>query len=200
MSMGDAAFPLAVFGITFGFILCIVFPISWVHDYQASHIHDAPTPDKAFRRYFKACQSGRYEKAFASLAPAARNGALVHALKFEKIPSESRDCKITDWMSFRDYSRSIFKGPHGQQRGANLKKVEVEGHLPDGTTWVTADVQFTSQPTWAILLLPVVFIVGRSVFDWVTQRERKTIRKCLFRRGDRWYVAEADFEGVLDKL
>ncbi|MGD1002391.1 MAG: zinc ribbon domain-containing protein [Candidatus Brocadiia bacterium] len=195
----DSGMPLVVLGIIFGLIFIIAFPISWANDYRASHIHDAQKPEQAMRRYFLSCRSGRHLKAFACLAPSARNGSSAHAPKFEKIPSESPDCKITDWSSFREYCRTIFKGPGGYQRAVYLKKVKVEKQLPDGTAWVTAEFQFTSFSKWLYLLILINLLVCAVVVAVVTKREKKTIRKCLFRRGDRWYVAEADFEGALDK-
>jgi hypothetical protein len=198
---GDGGGLLIGFGICLGFIFLISLQVSVSHDYSASHIRDAKTPQKALRRYFIACKTGRYKKAFACLAPSARNGAMVRPLKFAKFPSDASESKIEDLAGFCNYCRTIFIGPSSHQRVVHLNRFELEAQLPDGTAWVKAGIQFNSFPKGLYLFALLGPAVCLLIIAVVAHNlgETKTLRKCLFRRGDRWYVAEADFEGPLDK-
>lgn len=189
-----------VFGILFFLAFIIPAIVSLCNDRKASHIQDVDDPAEAFRRYFMACKTRRYAKAFVCLAPTARNGGVAQSPVFTNIPYQPADVPIADLAGFRNYCRTIFKGPGSNGRTVQLKSIRLEGARPDGRIWIQADVAFTSVSSWWLLLVLLNLIIAVIVISVVTKREKKTIRKLLVRRNGRWYIAEAAFEGDLDKL
>lgn len=187
-----------------GFLLALVaapFALAMaVRDCQAAHIGSAKKPVRAFKRYFMALKSRRWRKAYAALAPSARIVEKTEPVTFEKIQYDGTTYSITDPKSLRKYWCDFFGGPKGQMRNVYLKRVRPLSVTGDGLALVELDFEFSSYSAWlqwwALLgVIPAIIIIGSA-----TTKEKKTIRKLLVRRREKWYVADAQLEGALDRI
>jgi len=170
--------------------------VSLANDYRAFHIQDASSPLTAFKRFFSAVQTGRAAKAYVSLAPEARVAGEVKSVTFEnpKIPSHTGSYSIRDVPTFKAYWKSIFKGPSMQTRTVRLKTAKMLHEGSDGLAVLEAQVEFTNYPTLYVFLLGILLVL------LVQKHETKTVRKLLLNRGGRWYLAEGELEGPLDRM
>lgn len=192
--------------LTFG-ILIVVFMgipaiVSLANDYRAYHIQDTKRPDVAFRRYYSALKSNRTAKAFASLVPSARTVGPVETVKFDnpKIPPSRGRYAISDLSSFKEYWKGIFSGPTLQTRGVQLRNLKVLQKRSDGTALVEVLLEFTNFNSLWALLLPLALLPAALLILVLQQHETRTFRKLLVNRAGRWYIAEGELEGVLDRL
>lgn len=191
---------LTVFGVIFGLIFGISALVSLSHDSAASRIGAATLPSDAYRRFFNACRSRRWKKAFVALAPSGRNSVVVQQPVFDKVANEPEKGSITDLNSFKSYWRSLFHGPSAHVRSVRIKSVtEVKPPTQEGLAVLRAEVTFSSYSKWLYLLLLLNLIVCAIAISIATKRETKTVHKLLIRRGGCWYLAESEFEGALDK-
>lgn len=193
--------PWLVFGIIFGIIFSIASLVAFINDYRSYHIQDAADAAKAFTRYFKSIRP-RKERAYASLLPSARHCDSAEAVRFENIPSNSARCTISDPKSFLEYwQKNIFKGSTNYVRTSKLKKVEVVAETADGLTAVEATFYLTSYSQWWLLgiLAGMPGILIAAIGISVTQKkETRKLQKLLIHRDEKWYIAEAEWEGDLD--
>ena len=199
-SDGSDAEVLAGFGIIFAIIFGIALLVSLAHDYGASHIQDASTPEKAFRRFFMAIRTGRSGKAYASVAPGARLVGRVETVDFEKIPPNTGSYAITDAATFKQYWRSVFKGPSLQTRGVQLKRVKKVRETGDGLAVVEVEFLFTNYPSLLILTILLNLIICAILIVVLQKKTKVRIRKLLMKRRGKWYIAEGEFEGPLDRV
>ena len=190
--------PLIILGAILGGLLAIISLVALGNDYIYSHISDAKTPVAAFKRYVGAIRSGRANKAFASLVPTARNARAPLTIRFEKIPPNPGTFPFNEPQSFRKYWRNILKGTGGQVRAMGVKRIRLLNETPGGVAFVEVEFGFTGHSAWWYLTLLINLIVGAIIILAVQKREKKVVRKLLVKRGGRWYVAEGEFEGLLD--
>lgn len=197
----DAGIVFAGFGIAVFIILGIALLVSFVRDFQASHIQDASTPEKAFRRFIGAISSGRSQKAFCALAPDARERGAVETIGFKKFASTDGEYSISDAGSFKKYWRSILKGPFGQQRTVTLKKVVRVEKIGKDMVILKADFYCTAYPSWYIAFMFIALLIAAIVMTMAqsNNKETKTVTKLLVRRNGRWFIADGEFEGIHDK-
>jgi len=190
--------------IVLGVILLIIFGIAFLvsvnNDYQASHIHDAPSAAKALSRYLKAAQTNRQSKAYYALAPLARKNAPVQPPKLDKIPGHTGgpSC-VDDLSSFKDYVKTIFRGPSSQSRTVQIKKTRVVAEH-DAFAVVETEVHFQSYPSWVIITILISPLICVLLIVILTKREKYTIRKLSIRHDGRWYIADPGYEGAIDRV
>jgi hypothetical protein len=188
-----------VMGVILGLIFGLATLVSLSNDNQASHIQDAPTAEKAFRRYFMAMQTGRQRKAYFALAPSARTNAPVEIPQFEKLPSRPGPACVDDPTSFAEYVKCIFAGGSQHNRSVQLKKVKIVSQY-DAFAVVEAQVDFSSYASLLLLTILINILVCAIVVVVFTKREKRTIHKLLIQHEGRWYIADPGFEGAIDRL
>ena len=175
--------------------------VALAHDYSASHIQDATKPDKAFRRFFMAVRTRRSGKAYASLVPAARRAGPVDTVKIKNIPPNTGNYSITNTAGFAKYWRSVFKGPSSQARGVQLKRARTVKETRDGLALVEVEYVFTSYPSLVMLTLfllgPILCLILILI---VRKKTPVKIRKLLIKCRGKWYLAEGEFQGPLDRV
>jgi len=175
------------FGIFLGLCFGIPFCVSLSNDHAAHHIQDALKPEQAYKRWIQALKTRRTNKAFAALAPAARTVGHVETIRFSspKIRPPKGEFSIEDLKTFKKYwSGIVTLGSLGGQR-MQLGKVRCLKQGDDRAV-IEARMKFMGCAEGEIA-------IGYST-------EERTVRKLLLKRGGRWYFAEGEFEGTLDRV
>lgn len=191
---------LAVAGIIFLLIFGIAFLVSAWNDYQASHIQDAASAEKALRRYLLAAQTNRSLKAYYALAPHARTDAPVAPPPLEKIPANNAGpSQVNDPESFKSYLLTIFKGPSLNSRMVQFKKTRLVAEH-DSFAVVEVEVAFSSYPTLLLLTILISLLIAIILVLVLTKKETHTVRKLLIKHEGRWYIADPGFEGAIDQV
>ena len=196
----DVSTVLLVIGFVVGIPALICLLVSVSHDRATADIHQAPDARRAFLRYYVALRTRRPNRAFAALAPSARQSGPAPTIQLEKIPANKGAWHIDDLASYDNYWKSILRGPSMQTRTCRLLSARVVGVTPDGEAEVEATFEFGSYPSLLILLILLNLIVCAIVVAICTKREKRTVRKRLVRRRDRWYVLDGEFEGPADRV
>jgi ribosomal protein S27E len=189
---------LAGFGVILFLIFGIASLVSLAHDYGASHIQDASTPEKALRRYLMAIRTGRTNKAYASVSPGARKVGEVETVKYDKIPPNTGKFSIDDVATFKKYWRSVFRGPSRQTRGLQLKRVKKVKEIGEGVAVVEVECLFTNFPSLVILTILISWLICLILVLILQKKTKVVIRKLLVKRNGKWYIADGEFEGPLD--
>jgi hypothetical protein len=190
----------------FGFLMLLAFGIpalvSFINDGKAMQISDSPSADVAFRRFLMAVRTGRSNKAYVTLPPAAREAGVVETIKFNdsRIAIHEGRYTIRDPKSFKEYWKTIFTGPSGTTRTVAIKKVKMYRGELNGVAVVEAELEVTSYSSLLLLSILINLIVCLIVILIFQKKEKKTIRKLVIRRNGKWYFAEGELEGPLDKL
>ncbi|HYG75189.1 MAG TPA: RING finger protein [Planctomycetota bacterium] len=197
---GDNGAPFGVFGILGTLIFVIPVCVSWYNDSITHKIAGALTAHHAFKGFYTAVATNRAERAFACLAPSARNIGPVPSLTFNdpKIPSQAGQFHIKDVESFKAYWKSVFTGPSSHARSAELTSVKsISEH--GGVAMVEANITFTSYPSWIVVFVisPLIFAI---VYLVIRRTEKRAFRKILIRGEGRWYVAESELAGPIDAI
>ncbi|HEY3319295.1 MAG TPA: zinc ribbon domain-containing protein [Planctomycetota bacterium] len=189
------------FTILWSLILGIPLLVSIVHDHQASHIQDANDPLTAFKRFYMALQTNRTAKAFVSLTPSARNTGAVETITFDnpKIPANTGNFSIDNLASFAAYWKSILSGPSLQSRSVRLKKTKLV-HKSEDSAIVEAQIEFTNYPTLLVLTIFLGVLIAVILIVVLQKQETKTVRKLLIKRQGRWFFAEGELEGLMDRI
>ncbi len=200
MSSSRDAAALVGFGVVLVIIFGIALLVSFAHDCGASGIQSASTPEKAFRRFFMAVKTRRTGKAYAAVAPGSRRVGRVETVKFEKIPPHTGSYAINDAPTFNKYWLSVFKGPSMQTRGVQLKKVGKVREIGDDFAVVEVECLFTNYPSLLILTILINLILCAILIAIIQKKTPVRIRKLLIKRHGRWFIADGEFEGTLDKL
>ena len=191
--------PLIAIGIILGIIFGISVLVSLTNDYRSIHIQDCRDPAKALKNYLTAIRTKRTSKAFACLVPEARQSGRARSVKFTKIKSALGDFTILDAASFAKYWTSVFKGPSGQTRSVQIKKVYKIKEGDQGLALVEAELAFSSYPSWLIALILLNLIICVIAIMACTKRESLTIRKLMVQRDNRWFIVEGELQGRLDQ-
>ncbi len=187
------------FGAICGMVFGLSFLVAWSRDRRCAHIQDAPNPRLALKRYFLAIRTGRWAKAYTALTPTARKTGSVCTLQFIKIPTHANQYAIQDPKTFKDYWMSIFRGPSLQSRTVRLGRFETVS-AGDGFAVVETEFKFTNHSSLLLLLILVNILLCALVIFAVQKKENKKVRKLLLQRDGRWFVAEGEFEGALDRV
>jgi hypothetical protein len=201
MAARDGGGVIAV-GIVLGLIFGICLIVSLVNDNKSNHIQDVDKPEEAFRRFYKAIQTNRANKAFISLIPSARKTGPVKTIKFKNasIPPCTGSYRINDLTSFKEYWKSVLRGPSMQTRQAQLKTVTLTRWIGDDMAVVEAEVKFTNYPSLILLTVFLHLLICLIVILVVQKTETQKIRKLLIKRNGLWYVVEGEFQGRLDNV
>lgn len=189
--------------IALGVFLVLIFGIaalvSLSNDYGAAHIQDAPSAEKAFRRYFMSMKTARYSKAYYALAPLTRENAPVEPLKLAKLPSRVSPRLVNDLSSYQEYVQSIFRGTSSNTRMVQLKKTRVVADHGDFAV-VESEVEFSGYPTLLLLVLLLSLLLGIILILVMTKKETWVTRKLLIRHEGRWYIADPGYESAIDRV
>jgi len=194
---GDDGDALAGFGVMIFLPSVIAAIVALVNDLGTAFIQTAGNPARAYRRYFTAIQTNRTGRAYAALTPKARKSGRAEAVEFNTIPGVVKPggFSITSLASFKEYWQHLFRKP-GYSRAVRLqrvRKVEAKGR---DLAMLEVNMTFHSTSYWALLLLPL----GLLPVLLMQKTEKKTINKLMIRRSKKWFVAESEFEGRLDRV
>jgi len=143
-------------------------------------------------------RGGRFKRAYARLAPSARNPGSVPTVKFEKVHVTSGEYAIRDVKSFGTYWSSFFRSSGQQTRNTQVRKCKVVETIDENTVVVEADVRLNSYPQMVILGFLIIGIFIFVVIMLLQKRETVPLRKLLVYDDGRWYIAEGEFQGAAD--
>ncbi|MBI3831063.1 MAG: hypothetical protein HY291_16205 [Planctomycetes bacterium] len=189
-------------GVIFGIIFGIALLVALSNDYAASHIQDAGSADLAFKRFFKAARTGRSGKAYAALAPTAREANQVESIKFNNRKIEHTP-KVSSWRNageFRSYWKNqIFKGPGSYNRLLQLKRVTVLESAGDEVYIVEGRVSVTSYNQWLLLTIFLSLWIAVILVLVLQQKDELVVRKAFIRHDGQWYLLDGSWAGELDR-
>jgi hypothetical protein len=198
---GQNAVGLTVTGIILMVVFAIPVIVTLVNDAASRNIQEASTANKALKNYFTAVATGRYKPAFVALAPSARGAKHARSIVFKnkKIPTTKEQFSISDPKTLGRYWASVFSGPSGTTRQVQVKSTKIVRES-DGVAIVEAELHCTSYGTWLLLTIFISVLICVILILVLQQKETITIRKLLIKRGGRWFLAESELQGPLDRL
>lgn len=194
---GDAARGMGIiFGILFGLIFLAVF----VSDRRSAFRPEEEDPARTLSRFLWALKTGRARRAYAALAPTARAQGPVRLPRFQRIAADAGAASILDPAGLKKYWGGFIRTGTGTTRTARISRIRVAERRGDDLAVVTGQIKITTYPTALIAIALCALLVAVIVILVVQKSETVELRKLLIRRGGRWFVAEGELSGLLDRM
>ena len=190
--------------ITFGILALIIFIPSFLvslgNDLATQTGKKDKDPRKVFKAFFNSLLVQRPARAFARLAPSARNNESPDLPVFTKVKQPKGPFKITDAKSLKGYWNSFIKSDSLNVRTAKLKKINI---LDSNERFaiIETEVKFSSYPASIIITIVLGVLIAVLLILIMKKEETRSIRKLLIKgRDGRWYIAESEMSGILDQF